>query len=288
MKFSFLLILLLSSDVWAKWSVSTYNIRNFDNDRGAGRTNLEALGKILTGSKSDVMAFEEIVNVAAFDKLISTFLPGYQTELSSCGGFGKQNLAIAFNPNLFRLVSQTEDRTFSGSDNGACGSLRPVYLVTLEHKANRTMHTFALVHLKAGSDQRALGTRWQQYEGLKRLARKYDNQNLILLGDFNTTGYIHRDEDYTRFEAFMSSSKLRSTTENIGCTNYWSGNQGGDQYQPSILDHIVIQDKAISSVESITVGAHCAQQECRPARPAELGVSFEGVSDHCPLKVSFK
>ena len=57
MKFSLLLILLLSTPGWAKWSVSTFNIRNFDKDFRQGRTDLEELARILKDVKSDVMAF---------------------------------------------------------------------------------------------------------------------------------------------------------------------------------------------------------------------------------------
>lgn len=287
MKFSFLLILLLSTHAWAKWSVSTYNIRNFDNDRGAGPTNIAELGKIIKSVQSDVMAFEEVVNRTAFDSLIKKNLPGYAYEMSKCGGFGKQNLAVVYNLNTFEFLSQVEDLSFSGSNSG-CGSLRPVLLVTLMHKESKQIYTFAAVHLKAGGDNRAMSQRWQQYVGLGRLLSRYSAQNLILLGDFNTTGYNIKNEDYAKFEDMLSGTGVRTMTENLACTNYWSGTQGGPAYESSILDHIVLQDKMLSQVMNVRVGAHCAMMDCRPATPAELGVSFQSVSDHCPVQVTFR
>lgn len=292
MKFAFLL-LLTSIHGWvqpaeAKWSVSTYNIRNFDRDYEAGQTNVAELGKIIKEFRSDVMVFEEVVNHAAFNSLIKRNLPGFQFQLSGCGGFGKQNLAIAYNTKTFEYSHHIEDLSFSGSDPKKCGSLRPILLVTLKHKESKKFYTFGAVHLKAGGDERAFRQRWQQYAKLEALSKKYADQNLILLGDFNTTGYNIKNEDFEKFEDFMNESSLRTTTENISCTSYWQGTLGGEEYQPSILDHIVVQDKNMRSIESVKLGAHCARMNCRPATPKDLGVSFQSVSDHCPLQVVFK
>lgn len=287
MKFSLLFALLLSFPVWAKWSVTTYNIRNFDKDFSAGKTDLVELAKIIKDVESDVMAFEEVVNKKAFDALIKKNLPGHVYEISGCGGGGKQHLSVVYNPKTFEFVSKKEDLSFSG-DFSACGSLRPVFLVTLKNKANKKNYTFGVVHLKAGGNQNAFSQRWQQYLKLVELANAYKNENLILLGDFNSTGYNIKDQDFVKFEEFISDAGLRTMTETLGCTNYWAGTAGGPEFQSSILDHIVVQDKNVPDVTSARVGAHCARTECRPARPSELGTSYENVSDHCPVQVQFK
>lgn len=288
MKFSLILILLMSSHVWAKWSVSTYNIRNFDKDPGAGRTDLAELGKIIKSVQSDVMAFEEVVNRDAFKKLMASTLPGYKYSLSKCGGAGKQNLAVVYNPNVFDYSGEREDLTFSGEDSDYCDSLRPVFLVTLKHKETQKKYTFGAVHLKAGGTYSAMSRRWEQYQKLEKLAGSYEGQNLILLGDFNTTGYNIRNEDYTKFEELLNGSGLRTMTESLGCTNYWTGTSGGKQFESSILDHIVLQDKMVKSVSAVRVGSFCAVTQCRPAYSDELGRGFEAVSDHCPVQVTFK
>lgn len=288
MKFTLLFLLLLSSTGWAKWSVTTYNIRNFDKDMRAGRTDLDELARIVKSVQSDVMAFEEVVNVKAFDTFVKKNLPGYSYEISSCGGGGKQQLAVVYNLKTFEFISQVEDRTFSGKGSTQCGSLRPVLLVDLFHKETKTSYTFGVVHLKAGGNDRAYAQRWEQYLKLTNLSKKYAQKNLILLGDFNSTGYNIKDEDFARFEDFINTSKMRTMTETLGCTNYWNGTLGGKEFQSSILDHIVIQDKNVKLVEDVKVGSHCAKMDCRPATPEDLGISFESVSDHCPVQVTFK
>lgn len=292
MKFSILLIV-LSIHGWvqtaeARFSVTTYNIRNFDRDHEAGQTNIPELGKIIREMKSDVMGFEEVVNQSAFDSLIKSNLTGYQYVVSDCGGFGNQHLAVAYNPKVFEYMHHVEDLSFSGNSSSKCGSLRPLFLVTLRNKSENRIYTFGAVHLKAGGNDRAYSQRWKQYAKLQRISQDYKNQNLILLGDFNTTGFNLKNEDYEKFESVISQSGLRTLSEEQGCTNYWHGTEGGPEFQPSILDHIVVQDQMVRSVESVRVGSHCAKLDCRPATPQDLGVTFENVSDHCPVQVTFR
>jgi len=136
MKIIILLSLLLASEAWASWSASSYNIRNFDRDSSEGRTNLTELGKTIKAFKSDVMTFVEVVNLKAFKELVQVNLPEHVIVSSTCGGSGKQKLAIVYNPKVFDFIEQRKDMTFSGATAG-CGSLRSVLLVTLKLKAQR-------------------------------------------------------------------------------------------------------------------------------------------------------
>lgn len=289
MKFTLLILLLISSSAWAKWSVTTYNIRNFNKDPGAGQTDVNELKKIITSVKSDVMAFEEVVNADAFASLMKDALPTFRYNLSTCGGNGKQKIAIAYNPTVFDFVSQKEDFTFSGSGlDAACGSLRPVFLVTLKMKKTKENFVFGGIHLKAGGDARSMQTRWGQYRKLENLVQENGNARLILLGDFNTTGYNIRNEDFTRFNGFLDTSGMWTATENIACTNYWHGADEDPNMAPSILDHIVMSNALASQVESSIVGSHCQKTACAEVSQADLGLSYAKVSDHCPVQVTFK
>lgn len=287
MKRWILLSLLFSLPTWASFTVSTYNIRNFDQD-SSRPTDHGALGDVLTEMKSDVMAFEEVVNAEAFKGLVKTYLPGYSTRISSCGGFGKQKLAIAYNPKAFRFVEESEDFDFSGT-SGGCGSLRPLFLVTLQRIASKETIVFGVVHLKAGGQAQAMRQRWEQYKKLVAVANNVEEENLILLGDFNTTGYAPKDNDFKRFTSFLKGTQMQSMSEDLGCTSYWhGGGRQGSLYQPSVLDHVVLTQNLVSEVTEVKLGAHCAEQECNPATPEDLGVTFESVSDHCPIQVTFK
>jgi endonuclease/exonuclease/phosphatase family metal-dependent hydrolase len=286
MKFALSLLFAMSSQVWAGWTVSTYNVRNFDRDDRAGNTNIPLLQTIIKSVKSDVMAFNEIVNVKAFEQLVASTLPEYKYEISSCGGGGKQKIAIAWNPQVFTFKSKTEDLRFSDIKE-TCGSLRPLFMVTLTSK-NLMDYSFAGVHLKAGGQSNAMARRWEQYELLESFAKRFQGKNLIMLGDFNTTGYTPKNDDYVKFSDFMNGAGMRTLADNLGCTNYWPGTLNNGLYEASIIDHIVIQEKLASSVVSSRIGSHCEKFACRPTSPLDLGTSYKEVSDHCPLQVSFK
>ncbi|MFL5786224.1 MAG: endonuclease/exonuclease/phosphatase family protein [Bacteriovoracaceae bacterium] len=289
MKFTLALLLLFSSSAWARWSVSAYNIRNFDHDPDAGQTDYKELARIIKTVKSDVMTFEEVVNADAFASVMADALPSYRYNVSTCGGFGKQKIAIAYNPAVFEFVSQKEDFTFSGSglDTG-CGSLRPVFLVTLKMKKTRDTFVFAGVHLKAGGDARSMQSRWGQYRKLQNLIQETGNAHLILMGDFNTTGYSPRNEDYTRFNEMLEQSGMWTVSEKFTCTAYWSGGDQDPNESPSILDHIVMSNAMAANIESTQVGAHCQKVSCAQLPAADLGLSYAKVSDHCPVQVIFK
>lgn len=289
MKFALVILLLLTSSAWARWSVSAYNIRNFDKDPSAGQTDYEELQRIIQSVKSDVMGFEEVVNADAFASVMADALPNYRYTISTCGGRGKQKVAIAYNPAVFEFISQKEDLTFSGSGKETvCGSLRPVFLVTLRMKKTKEMFVFAGVHLKAGGDSRSMQTRWGQYRKLENLVQEIGNGRLILLGDFNTTGYNLRNDDYTRFNGFLETSGMWTISENIACTNYWSGADQNPDFMPSILDHIVMSNALASKVQATKVAAHCQRVTCTEASEESLGLSYQRVSDHCPIQVTFK
>lgn len=289
MKFTLIIMLLISSTAWAKWSVSAYNIRNFDRDPDAGQTDYNELQRIIGTVKSDVMAFEEVVNADAFASVMAKALPSYRYTISTCGGFGKQKIAIAYNPKVFDFVSQKEDMTFSGSAlESSCGSLRPVFLVTLKMKKTDENFIFAGVHLKAGGDPRSMQSRWGQYRKLENLIQEVGNGKLILMGDFNTTGYNIRNDDYTRFNQMLEQSGMWTASENIACTNYWTGGDQNPNMAPSILDHIIMSNAMASNVETAKVGTHCQKTSCAEVLEADLGLSYAKVSDHCPIQVTFK
>jgi endonuclease/exonuclease/phosphatase family metal-dependent hydrolase len=286
MKFALLLIF-LSIHGWARWSITTYNIRNFDKDPSAGQTDIAELKKILNDFRSDVMGFQEIVNKAAFEKLVSSLYSDHDFILSKCGGRGKQHLALSYNRTILEYIKHEEDLSFSG-DSNKCDSLRPVLLVTLKHKKNQKSYVFGVVHLKAGSNQASMEKRWLQYNKLQDLISNQKDLNFILLGDFNTTGYIDRNDDFSRFDSFLNQSQLKAASGSIGCSNYWEGPWRGPEHQPSILDHVIVEDIEFKKIESVRVGGHCAEMECRAATVLDLGVGYQKVSDHCPIQVVLK
>lgn len=287
MKIALFLSIFYISGAWAKWNATSYNIRNFDRDPVAGATNISQLTDIIKDFKSDVMTFVEVVNASAFKRLISDALPGYKYQLTTCGGFGNQKLALVYNPKTFKFISAQEDLSFSGEAN-SCGSLRSVLITKMKNLQNGETYNFISVHLKAGGDDAAMDQRSAQYAKLTKLMNKYKNQNLVVMGDFNTTGYIHHDRDYNDFTKMLRSTNTKTMSANLGCTSYWEGEEENGRHQSSILDHILVGSQVMKSVGDVYVGTHCAKMDCKEAQPEALGLSYKFVSDHCPIQVNFQ
>jgi endonuclease/exonuclease/phosphatase family metal-dependent hydrolase len=130
--------------------------------------------------------------------------------------------------------------------------------------------------------------RWPQYDLIGKLVQKFKSTPLVLLGDFNTTGYNIKNEDFTKFDDLLTESSLYTVAEKLACTSYWAGTLGNGQHQSSILDHIIVKHDQVANMTDIELGSHCAKLACKDATPEELGLSYQVVSDHCPIRVSFK
>ena len=48
----------------------------------------------------------------------------------------------------------------------------------------------------------------------------------MILGDFNSTGYILKNDDFLKFENFINRAGMKSLSENLGCTSYWKATPG--------------------------------------------------------------
>lgn len=285
MKF-YVSLLLLSLSSFASLKIGTFNIRNFDM-RGT-QTNKALLEKELKELDVDLLAVQEIVNVDSFGSFISDNFPQYKLVLSKCGGSGKQKLGFIYNPKKLNLTKSYEELSISSVGGSRCESLRPGFVglfTTVE--TNKEIVAISL-HLKAGSGSRNFARRNQQYNILadlkKELAQK-GHQNIVFMGDLNTTGYMFQDEDYTNFQALLSSANMKTISKNIQCTSYWSGMDRNDGIEEaSLLDHIVLSENFLnSSPRNIEVGGHCKKTMCKNTDLADLGKMYEEVSDHCPL-----
>lgn len=278
------------------FSISTYNIRNFAQIEGEdsvfkpldGPTNLKAMVKVIHTAKSEIMAFQEVINGPLFERVMAEQLPKHRVLMSECGGTADQKIAIAYDESVFSLESYEEEWRISLSTRCNFG-LRPALIAWLKHKKTKKRIAVIAVHLKAGSGDRNRATRKEQHQVLKTVIGEISSKNLndiIILGDFNTTSYIEQTPGAAQFEDFLSQARLKNTSASVGCSSYWQGDRGDGKMWPSHLDHILHRGK--SRLIKATAMAHCSQNSCSPVSEEQLGESFTGVSDHCPVQVEVR
>ena len=288
------IFILFSASAFSALKVTTYNIKTFD--ASPGLTNKKELTKILKDLDFDLLGVQEIVNIRSFRELIKEEFPGFRVITTQCGGAGRQHIGFVYDFKKFQLEKAYEDSRISQSSIldsfESCHNLRPALIGVF--KERKTQEKFAMlgVHLKAGGGTRNYVKRKKQYKKLAKVIKelKANNlKNIIALGDFNTTGFNLRDEDYDNFNRLLQNVNMDTTSDQISCSSYWSGTNRNDNIEESsILDHIVVTNKFLGRTKSSTnVGSHCAKLACSFASSSELGISYEQVSDHCPITTTF-
>lgn len=294
MKALLALSFMLSLSAWADLRVGTYNIRNFDYDvREDVQTNKPELAQILFSIKFDLLGVNEINNGEELASFIKSKMPGHQVILSNCGGRGGQSLGFIFNTKKLRLIEFKEELGITNPEGQpTCnGSSRPMGVGKFESLDTKEVFYAYQVHLKAGDNAEAQEKRALQYEFLKTYLKNAEaegKKNYVVMGDFNTTGYLNRDQDYKKFSAMLNANKLSNLTSQLGCSAYWWGATDDGIETPSQLDHIVMSAGFIAlkgATPKAQVHGHCKIASCRPASIDTLGVSYQEVSDHCPLTV---
>jgi endonuclease/exonuclease/phosphatase family metal-dependent hydrolase len=275
----------------AKIKVATYNIRNFDYDvRGDIHTNKDHLKKLLKGLNADLIAVQEIVQDRVFIHFIDRYMPEYDVILTECGGQNGQKLGFVYNKSKLKLLSFKEDLRLSIGRTGqtpACNrGSRPAMIANFKHIKEGFLFTSFAVHLKSGGQPSSIDKRFFQINTITSIVKEYKARgmkNFILMGDFNSTQYIHQKAEYKRFLDIFNSSKLTDLSNKINCTSYWFGGLRDDKQYPSILDHIIVSEFFKKKTPQIHVHSHCAKLSCSVTPDDQLGVSFDQVSDHCPM-----
>lgn len=273
-------------------TIGTYNIRNFDYDqRYRIQTNKVELATMLKNMRVDVLSIEEINNTAAWDQFVQSKLPGFDTEVTRCGGEHGQRLGFLYNKNSVELLSFHEDLSIvEPGTPGSCDSgSRPMAIGLFRVKATGQKFYGMTVHLKSGEQPNSLKKRAQQFEVIKRtikeLRAKTGVQDYYFAGDMNTTSYARRGQDFQILNNVARDLGMVDLASNLKCTAYyWGGTDDGIE-TPSMLDHLIVtpgllKGKSMTGAQAL---GHCQTASCRQVPIRELGISYESVSDHCPI-----
>ncbi len=269
-----------SAPTKAGFRVVTWNLRNFPEPK----QDLSRFDWRWREFSADLVAVQEVNDPVALQRL----LPDWQMELSEQGGRGRQRLGIAFNPQTVELLTPLQEHR----ELTMSGRVRPAVSAYVRARGGPEFHVM-VVHLKATPDGYA--TRQQQWSELvaliKDLLRR--DPDLILLGDFNSTGPQGGTADDELYELgkHLEPLGLRRLTSPDPCSAYWDGPRRDAWKEPSLLDLVWVAGlhEAIASDTQITPLHHCARHRCQSFRstPAHPEPDYTDLSDHCPVVVDF-
>lgn len=293
MKFLFYsLILLLTHQAHASLRVGTYNIRNFDYDvRSNTPTNKLFLVETIKSMNVDLLAVEEVHNTEEFNHMVETQFNGrYKVILSNCGGAHGQRLGFIYDISKLNLNDFSEDMgTVSPGQeqrNPCVSGSRPIALGTFTRKDTNESFVALAVHLKSGGQQRSISKRFRQLEVISQVVKRLNfngEKNIIIMGDFNSTEYILKNNTYRKFVQSVNRMNLTETTTNLSCSAYWWGGSNDSRQYPSTLDHILVSQNFSNKATSSEVFGHCRKLHCQSTPENQMGRSFDEVSDHCPI-----
>jgi len=279
----------------AALTIGAYNIRNFDYDeRYRIRTNKPELAKMLTALNADVLSVEEVVNKVEFNNFITTKMPNYKVAVSECGGAHGQHLGFIYNSATVDLLSFNEDLSISepGQAGGCNSGSRPLAIGLFQIKTTKQKFYGFTVHLKSGGDPESRDKRLKQFEVMKQIVKELRTKtgviDFYIAGDMNTTEYLSRGIDYKVLTKVVSELGMVDLAQNLGCSAYWWGGTDDGREDPSLLDHVLVTPGLRKTSNMAQAQAHCKKVSCRQATLQELGISYESVSDHCPITATIQ
>lgn len=292
-----LLALITTFSLHAGITIGAYNIRNFDYDeRSRISTNKNELSLILKSLGTDVLSIEEVNNTAEFGRFVSSKMPGYDFEVSRCGGEHGQHLGFLFNKNTIELMAFTEDASISdpGGTGGGCNTgSRPMAIALFKIRATGQQFYGITVHLKSGGQAQSIDKRARQYQVMKKvindLRAKTGIKEFYIAGDFNTTEYLGRGLDYKNLTQVVKELGMTDLTQNLACSAYWWGGSDDHVESPTLLDHIIVSPGLLKNKSAAARSfAHCQKVSCKEVPEEQLGISWKQVSDHCPITATIQ
>lgn len=265
---------LFCSGAWADGlKVSTFNIRWYGlGGTKEGSPEKETRDRALKSffrrelSKSDVVAFEEIVDVAR----LKSEVVGDEFKCASYAHEDPlhQHVVICYRGDY--TLSREDDADAYALKGVALGKYRPAVVGLLRDADGRPVAHLVAVHLKSGPDFRT--TRLRQARLLARHIKSLrDDVPVVVTGDFNTyASDAGRDED--DIAEILGSLDL-AQVHNPAHNTYRSPRFAGR------FDHVFATADLARSVTATMTGP------CDSRSMDDIVEYYRTISDHCPLTV---
>lgn len=280
-----------------------WNVRWFP-DGGPGKgpsehpTDVEWLACALAYLDADVFALAEVkAYPRAQQKLdqvrarLDAFTQGsHQARLDDCQPAAAQHVALLWNA---KRVKAQDFEVFAELNPlyGPCQSLlRPGLGARFRFSGGLDVEVVA-VHLKSGEDPRAQALRERSTSRLRdvleAVKRRHQDDDLIVLGDFNVMGCPHCSPpndgaaERQTLSSRLAQGKIPFSVlpTKPACSHYFSSKAG-------LLDLVVAPSavRELGTAPEVSASGLCGELACSPL-PRALPAAHRELSDHCPIVV---
>ena len=266
--------------------LGTFNIQTFPH----ASTDPEAVAVALAELDADAIAVQEIRDWGKFYATVdrASALTGrrYAAVLTkSCRDNSKGRLSVGVVYDTARLALK-DYRALSKGESCPIGQA-PALVASLRTTSGRAL-TLVSVHLSPGGKPSEVDQRKPQWEWLTSILpalREEFGSEVVVAGDFNTTGYLEASSDERRFiDELIESRALQLPTRALGCSEYWQRDRKVHRWEASLLDHVLASNQL--SFGTPEVLGMCAALACetQTTQPPKMGT----VSDHCPVRIELR
>lgn len=249
-------------------------------------TDIKSLFTFLRNMDIELLAVQEIVDPLMFEDSAKKYLGEQYNFIHSPSG-GSQKVGFLYDSSILKAIGNLQTYTQIALSNDS--RLRPAFGAYFKVIPSGFDFHAVVVHLKAsprGWDIRK--KQWQVLgDILSELPQKTNDEDIILLGDFNNVSKLRTAE----FDTVMQKLNFfRATHEiNNAYTDYWQPDYKKERIEGSMIDHIFLSaDAKIEFIENSTrVGGMCAEGAFEYSGDS-IPVYYETISDHCPVFASFR
>lgn len=248
-------------------------------------TDPDAVAAALAELDADAVAVQEILDREPFARVVADAGAragrDYAVALVPyCGKVdrGPIYLGVVYDAARLELVAS---RGLAGA--GRCAAEQPNGMLALLRARDGRQFALASVHMKAGGkawDHQRRRKEWRWLTAALPVWTAELAAPVVVAGDFNSTGYLQGDSDERRFiDRTLDERGLQLPTGTLDCSEYWQQEPG--HYLVSLLDHVLAPEVLTFSAPEVL--GMCAELGCEAQLFAPEG--FDGVSDHCPVRI---
>jgi endonuclease/exonuclease/phosphatase family metal-dependent hydrolase len=250
--------------------VMSWNLENFPSDH-----DVAAMAARIAAVDPHVIAVQEVLDPDA----LASLAPDRRATLSVRGGARDQKLGV------LALADASVDDVVEHATLEHGGRVRPA--LSSHVRVGAVDFHLVVVHLKATPD--GLSIRRLQWAALVDLLARislHPDRDVIVVGDFNTTGHgeLTAADERDALAAVLRPLDIHAVPIDGGCSAYWDGSRRDGWLEPALLDLVFVRGFDGAELRARTIGA-CAAHACAPLRSTAThpDPDIAGTSDHCPL-----
>lgn len=280
---SFLLIFLLSFSTLKAYespktiTVTTFNIRFFGLYPDSDNRDL-VLQEFLNQSipKSDIISFEEIVDVPRLKKLLPV---GWDCLSYDHSDVKHLHVMLCHSPAYRFSKEPTDDNYLIDEVAGPKGNLRPAVTAIVTNLKGNALFRMVGVHLKALPEYSK--ARVAQTEIIANYLGKLKNSNLpvVIAGDFNTFSAPQNQETENDTDLILKTLNAQQLDMKIIANPFFTFR---NSYGQGLFDHFYLSD-GLSASRPLKIFDICNAATTTGTGTLDLAYYNKNISDHCPV-----